>query len=170
MPFALEEQLATEIEAMHFALGRQGADGRVAVAAVERERFAGLVAALEAAGLAPAAVYSTSLVVPDNPAHVVVVLEGQTAIVRRPGALPLALDADPLAAALEIAGLPTGATDGLDPAANVLVYADSVDWPRYEPVHRGAARPRRDAQGAGARRRDPAAVRRRRRGRAVRDS
>ncbi len=134
VPFALEEQLATEIEAMHFALGRQGADGRVAVAAVERERFAGWLAALESAGLAPAAIYPTSLVVPDNPAHVVVVLEGQTAIVRRPGALPLALDADPLAAALEIAGLPTGAADGLDPAANVLVYADSVDWPRYEPV------------------------------------
>jgi general secretion pathway protein L len=134
VPFALEEQLATEIEAMHFAIGRQGADRRVPVAAIERERFAGWLAVLEAAGLAPAAVYPDSLVVPDNPAHVVVVLEGNRVIVRRPGALPLALEADPLEAALAIAGLPTAAVDGPDAAAHVLVYADSVDWPRHQPV------------------------------------
>ena len=128
-PFALEEQLATEIEAMHFAVGRQGADGRVPVAAVERERFAGWLAALEAAGLVPAAVYPDSLAVPDNPAHGVVVLEGDRVVVRRPGALPLALEADPLEAALAIAGLPE---PGGDSAQHVLVYADSVDWPRHE--------------------------------------
>jgi general secretion pathway protein L len=133
-PFALEEQLASEIDAMHFALGRQGTDRRVAIAAIERERLADWLAALEAAGLTPAAVYPDSLVVPDNPAHVVVVLEGNRVIVRRPGTLPLALEADPLEAALAVAGLPTNASDGPDAAAHVLVYADSIDWPRYEPA------------------------------------
>jgi general secretion pathway protein L len=134
VPFALEEQIATDIDAMHFALGRQRADLRVPVAAVERERFAGWLAALEAAGLAPAAVYPDSLVVPDNPAHVVVVLEGDHVVVRRPGALPLALDADPLEAALAIAGLPTTTADDAASAAHVLVYVAPADWPRHQPV------------------------------------
>lgn len=134
VPFALEEQIAAEIESMHFALGHQGADRRVPVAAVERARLAGWLAALEAAGLAPAAVYPDSLTVPDNPAHVVIVLEGERVVVRRPAALPLALEADPLAAALAVAGLPSAAEDGPDSAAHVLVYVDSVDWPRHQPV------------------------------------
>jgi general secretion pathway protein L len=134
VPFALEEQLASEIEAMHFALGRQGADGRLPVAAVERTRLAGWLAALEAAGLAPAAVYPDSLTVPDNPGHVVVVLEGDRVVVRRPAALPLVLEADPLDAALAVAGLPTAPGDAADAAANVLVYADSVDWSRHQPA------------------------------------
>jgi general secretion pathway protein L len=134
VPYALEEQIATDIDAMHFAIGRQGADRRVPVAAVERERFAGWLAALAATGLAPAAVYPDSLVVPDNPAHVVVVLEGNRVVVRRPGTLPLALEADPLEAALAVAGLPVSDGDGLDAAAHVLVYADAADWPRHQPV------------------------------------
>jgi general secretion pathway protein L len=134
VPFALEEQIATEIDAMHFAIGRQGANRRVPVAAVERARFAGWLAALDKAGLAPAAVYPDSLVVPDNPSHVVIVLEGGRVVVRRPGALPLALEADPLEAALAVAGLPTSAADGPDAAAHVLVYADAADWPRQQPV------------------------------------
>ena len=130
-PFALEEQLATEIDAMHFAVGRPRADHRVPVAAVERERFAGWLAALEAAGLVPAAVFPDSLVVPDNPSHVVIVLDSDRIVVRRPGMLPLALEADPLDAALAVAGLPAGAGETPD-ASHVLVYAASADWPRHE--------------------------------------
>jgi len=132
VPFALEEQIATDIDAMHFAIGRQRDDRRVPTAAVERARIAGWLGALEAEGLVPAAVYPDSLLAPDNPAHVVLLLEGQRLIVRRPGALPLSLEADPLETALAIAGLPTGADADLDAAAHVLVYVSGRDWPRHQ--------------------------------------
>ncbi|MBS0374898.1 MAG: hypothetical protein JSR73_09965 [Proteobacteria bacterium] len=126
--FALEEQLATEIDAMHFAVGRQDADGRVPTVAVERERLAAWLAALGAVGLTPAAVYADALAVPANPAHVVLVLDGARLAVRRPGALPLVLEADPLGAALEVAGIGPG--PGEEPAGeqHLMVYAAADDW------------------------------------------
>jgi general secretion pathway protein L len=127
VPFALEEQLAADVETLHFALGRQGADRRVPVAAVERSRLAGWLERLAAAGLAPAALYPDTLVTPDNPAHVVVLLDGGRVIVRRPEALPLVLDAEPLAAALASAGLEPGLDSGAN-TAHVIVYATPGDW------------------------------------------
>ena len=90
-PVALEENLAADIESLHFAVGRAGLDRRVPVAAVDRARFRGWVDALRAAGLEPAAVYPDSLVVPANPAHTVLLLDGACTYVRLPAALPLAL-------------------------------------------------------------------------------
>ena len=129
-PFALEEQLASEVDALHFAVGRQGADRRVPVAAVDRQRFTAWLKQLTDAGLVPAAVYAESLAVPDNPAHVVVVIESGRVLVRRPGALPLALDATPLADALAIAGLPPAAAAG-GVATHVLVYVTAAEWERH---------------------------------------
>ena len=139
-PFALEEQIATEVDAMHFAFGRQGADQRVPVAAIERARLARWLADLARAGLSPSAVYPDTLLVPDNPAHVVVVLEGGRTIVRAPGAGPLTLDAEPLGTALTIAGLPPAAGSERGRAApqlHVLVYANAADWERAAPTLEG---------------------------------
>ena len=129
VPFALEEQLATDVDTLHFAIGKQDAAGRLPVAATDRARLTALLAGLAAAGLSPAAVYPDSLVVPENPAHVVVLIEASHVVVRRPGALPLVLDADPLDAALAIAGLPPPA--GVDPP-DVIVYAAPAEWSRHE--------------------------------------
>ncbi len=133
VPFALEDSLAAEVEAMHFACGRQRADRRLPVAAVERARLRQWLAALAAAGLAPLALYPDSLLVPDNPAHVVVLLEANRLVVRRPAALPLVLEAQPLAAALAVAGL---AGNSEEPAAqpHVLLYVAAAEWAAAEPV------------------------------------
>lgn len=141
VPFALEEQLATDVDTLHFAIGKQDAAGRLPVAATDRARLGALLAGLAAAGLAPAAVYPDSLVVPENPAHVVVLIEAGHVVVRRPGALPLVLDADPLDAALAIAGLPPPAN--LDPDAardagpDVIVHVAPAEWSRHEAVVEG---------------------------------
>jgi len=129
-PFALEEQLATEVDALHFAVGRQGSDRRVPVAAVDRQGFAAWLKQLADAGLAPAAVYAESLAVPDNPSHVVVVVESGRVVVRRPGMLPLTLDATPLADALAIAGLPPAAEGG-GATTHVLVYVATAEWQQH---------------------------------------
>ncbi len=130
VPFALEEQLAADVESQHFALGKQGEDRRVPVAAIERGRLAGWLARLAQAGLSPAAVYPDSLLTPDNPAHVVVLIDGGRVIVRRPGALPLVLDAEPLGEALASAGLGPAA----ESAAHVIVYATPADWEQQAPA------------------------------------
>lgn len=58
LPFALEEQLAEDIEDLHFAAGPRGTDGRVDVAAVRRDTMTSWLAGLEAAGIAPQRVCS----------------------------------------------------------------------------------------------------------------
>lgn len=132
-PVALEENLAADIESLHFAVGRAGPDRRVPVAAVDRARFRGWLDALRAAGLEPAAVYPDSLVVPANPAHTVLLLDGARVYVRPPGALPVALEADPMDAALLVAGLPAA-----DPAeaqsTHLMVYASPADWENARPA------------------------------------
>ncbi len=134
VPFALEEQLATDVEAMHFATTRTQPDGALQVAALERARLSGWLAELAAAGLSPAAMHPDSLLVPDNPAHVVIVLEAGRLTVRRPGELPLALHAEPLAAALSIAGLLPQAGVPLISPPHVLLYASAADWAAAEPL------------------------------------
>lgn len=130
-PVALEESLAADIESLHFAVGRAGVDRRVPVAAVERSRFAGWLEALRSAGLDPAAVHPDSLAVPSNPAHVVLVLDGDRVYVRRPGELPVALEADPIDAALLVAGLPP-ADEASAAATHLMVYASPSDWARAQ--------------------------------------
>lgn len=51
LPFALEEQLADEVEQLHFALGQRAADGRTSAAVVSRAHMAAWLARLEAAGV-----------------------------------------------------------------------------------------------------------------------
>lgn len=127
VPFALEEQLAQDVETLHFAVGRPDAERRVPVAAVDRARITEWLAQLRDVGLAPVAMYPEGLVVPSNPAHVVLLLDGERVFVRRPGALPLTLEADPIDATLAVAGLPPLEPDA-GPGTHVIVYASPADW------------------------------------------
>ena len=126
-PFALEELLATEIEGLHFAVGRQVAGRGVPVAALARERLTQWLATLAAAGLHPGVIASDALLVPANPSHVVVLIDAGRLIVRRPDALPLVLDAEPLESALALAGL-SHTADGSASTAHVIVYASAAEW------------------------------------------
>jgi general secretion pathway protein L len=125
VPYALEEQLAGDIDALHFAVGRP--DGsKVPTAAVERSRLAGWLSALASAGIRPEALYADAMALPDNPGHVVVLCDGPRLFVRRPHGLPIVLEADPLALALRVAGLPPAA--GEPEETHVIVYATAADW------------------------------------------
>jgi len=63
LPFALEDQLIDAPEKLHFAF-TQEADGALAVAVTRRERMEGWLAALAAAGLAPARLAPVTLSLP----------------------------------------------------------------------------------------------------------
>lgn len=104
-PFAMEEQLAQDVEQLHFAVGRTGEDGRTPVAAVHRSLMDGWLQALRAVGLEPAALYPETLCLPDNPGKAVVLLDERRLFVRPAGGQPFVLDAEPLAEAFAVAGL-----------------------------------------------------------------
>lgn len=94
VPFALEDQLAAELDELHFSWTRQAADGRLPVAVVAKSTIEGWLADLTAVGLTPVAFHSTADVIPDNPARGIVVIDGALAYARRPGEPPLAFDAN----------------------------------------------------------------------------
>jgi general secretion pathway protein L len=51
LPFALEEQLADDVEDLHFATGQRGESGLLPVTVVSRDQMTAWVAALDAAGI-----------------------------------------------------------------------------------------------------------------------
>jgi len=125
-PFALEEQLAADIETLHFAVGaRDERTGRTAVAVVARALIDQWLSALAAEGLTPAVVCAEAALLPDNPGHTVMMIDGDMLSVRRAGQTPLALPAADLAAALEASLGPELGGD------NLIIYATPSDWHRH---------------------------------------
>lgn len=84
VPYALEDQLAEEVDALHFALAEQAlADGRIGVAVTRREMLDGQLAELVPAGLAARCCVPDVLLLPLEPGHWTVWLEGSRAVVRQ---------------------------------------------------------------------------------------
>lgn len=123
VPYAMEELLAGEVEQFHFGIGQADDAGRTQVAALRREEMRGWTDALRAAGLDPQAMVPDTLCVPDNPGMTVAVLDSGQLLVRAPGELPVALDAEPLTEAFALAGL-----EGED--RHVQLYVSQHDWQR----------------------------------------
>lgn len=121
VPYALEESLAGEVEQFSFAIGATDAAGATLVAAMRREELRGWLDALATAGLDPQALVPDTLCVPDNPGKIVAVIDAGQLLVRAPGALPVALDAEPLTEAFALAGL-----EGED--RHVQLYVSQHDW------------------------------------------
>src|ERR1700756_3796260 len=72
VPYALEEQLADNIDELHFAIGRRSAESsRTPVAVVGRALMNEWLAALGAAGLQPDCLYADSELLPVNPRQAV---------------------------------------------------------------------------------------------------
>ena len=117
-PFALEEQLAGDIEQLHFAVGEREDSGKTPFVVCARAAMERWLEVLQVAGLNPAALVPDFLAVPANPGHTVVWLEGRMVTIRPPGQWPMLLDAEPLEAALELAGVLGAAVP-----PHLLVYA-----------------------------------------------
>jgi len=125
-PYALEEQLAADIETLHFAVGERDArSGRTSVAVVTRALMEQWLTALRAEGLAPEVLCAEAALLPENPGHTVVMLDGDMLNVRRAGQPPLTLPAADMAAALEASLGPELSADDL------IIYATPQDWHRH---------------------------------------
>lgn len=134
VPFALEEQLATDVETLHFAIGRREADrSGTPVAVATRERMTQWLDCLRSAQLKPDALHIDSTALPANPGQSVLLIEGDRLFVRHPGEMPLVLDAQPLLEALELAHLFVESAP-----RNVIVYLSQADWSSHQVTLDGA--------------------------------
>jgi type II secretion system protein L len=87
-PFSLEESLADDLEHLVFAIGARLSTGATEVAAIAKERLETWLGQLRAAGIVPQVVCSEADGVPDIPATLVLVLEGDRIAGRKPGQPP----------------------------------------------------------------------------------
>jgi general secretion pathway protein L len=86
VPFALEEQLADDIDDLHFAIGKRAADSsRTPVAVIRRALMDEWLTSLRANGLEPESLYTESDLLPQNPGQAVALMEEDVIIVRPPG-------------------------------------------------------------------------------------
>lgn len=147
VPYALEEQVAEDIDSLHFAVGRRVGDApRIPVAVVSRALLDGWLAQLREAGIEPECVYADSSLVPDNPGQSVLVLSGDSIFLRSPGSQPVTLPLDALPEALALlrpasppeATVPTEAIDTQPnlPVAGfggngLVVYAGEAEWEKF---------------------------------------
>jgi general secretion pathway protein L len=123
--YALEEQLAADIETLHFAVGsRDPLSGRTLVAIVNRALMSRWLQELRDANIEPTVVCAESALLPENPGHTVVMLEGDTLSLRRGGQHAQALPADDIGGALD-------ALLGAEMATEHLIfYVSPHDWQR----------------------------------------
>jgi general secretion pathway protein L len=130
VPFALEELLTEDVDQLSFAIGRRRPGG-TPVAAVSRTVLQGWLSDLNAAGLEPLAVYPDISLMPENPGQTVLWLEKGRLAVRRPGALPFAVELSPVSEALVVAGViadPLDTTSEPKVPESAVLYITREDW------------------------------------------
>jgi general secretion pathway protein L len=133
VPFALEEQLATDVDALHFAVGtRAPGAAETPVAVVSRALLDRWLGACSAAGIHPSAAYCESQAVPVSPHGCTLLLDEDTLYVRRADGVPYALDAQPLVAALELALGPAA-----EPGEHVVFYATPDEYETHRTLIEG---------------------------------
>ena len=135
VPFALEEQLTEDVDQLSFAIGQRRSGGGTPVAVVSRSVLQGWIADLTAAGLDPQAIYPDILAMPENPAQTVLWLENDRLAVRRPGAIPFAVELAPVKEALVVAGLisdPLQAGEESKSKESAILYVTREDWARVQ--------------------------------------
>jgi general secretion pathway protein L len=135
VPFALEEQLTEDVDLLSFAIGRRRGSGGTPVAAVSRAVLQAWLSELSAAGFDPQAIYPDISLMPENPGQTVLWLEKERLAVRRPGAMPFAVELSPVREALVVAGViadPLESTAEPKLKENAILYLTREDWARVQ--------------------------------------
>jgi general secretion pathway protein L len=128
VPFALEEQLADDIDDLHFAMGKRVADSsRMPVAVITRALMDEWLTSLRSNGLEPESLYTESDLLPQNPGQAVALMEEDVIIVRPPSGSPVTLPVEALGEALEIA-LQGAAEQGATGGRGLILYTGAAEW------------------------------------------
>lgn len=132
VPFALEEQLASDVEDLHFAIGKRDGAAGTPVAVVSRDNMDLWLAKLRGAGIQPEAIYAETAALPVTANGVTLMVDGARVYVRRettPGAV---LDVEPLIEALQLA-----LAAGEEARENVTLYLDEDSYERDRDLFEG---------------------------------
>jgi len=130
VPYALEEQLADDIDDLHFAIGKRASDSiRTPVAVVTRALMDQWLTDLKSNGLEPEVMYADSDLLPQNPGQAVALLEEDVVVVRPPSGSPVTLPAEALHEALEIAQ--AAAPEGGGAGRGLVLYTGAPEWHEY---------------------------------------
>ncbi len=82
IPYALEEQMAEDVELMHFARGKRQANGLIPVVAISQRFLTDLLQTLANAGIYPVWAVAEPLLIPWNENELSILVRNDTAIVR----------------------------------------------------------------------------------------
>jgi general secretion pathway protein L len=125
VPFALEEQLAADVEDMHFAVGRRDSRPGTPVAAVSRARMDEWIDLLKAVGLSTDTIYAETSVLPTVTGAVTVLIDGKRLYVRRENQPGTVIEVEPLLEALQMA---LGSGD--ESREHVTIFLSEDDYER----------------------------------------
>lgn len=133
VPYALEEQLAEDIDDLHFAIGKRAGDSATTpVAVVALSLMDEWTTALKAAGIQPDSMYADSDLLPANPGHAVALLEDDVITVRPPVGSTVSMPADALSEALQLVRPTTEAAEG-GVGRGLILYTGAAEWQRFSP-------------------------------------
>lgn len=125
IPYALEDQLADDVDKLHFAIGKRSADGEYPVAVTDKQNMRDWLASLESVGLRAQSIVAESNCVPVTPGGVTVIFENETCLLHSADGADLVLEGMSVEDVLEIAGIHAG--DEATAAMPVNLYMSRED-------------------------------------------
>lgn len=135
LPFALEEQLAADINSQHFAFTKAGEDGRIPVAVIANDLLGDWVERLKAAEIQVDGIFAESDGIPDLPATVGILIDGAETIIRDSSGEFTVTDTESMPMMLEML-LEQHSADMENDATvvpiNLLVYCDAETHARHD--------------------------------------
>ncbi|MDH3977020.1 MAG: type II secretion system protein GspL [Gammaproteobacteria bacterium] len=136
LPYAMEEQLAGDVEDLHFATGKRDVDGELPVAVVERLKMDAWLEQMSALQLDLAGVYSDSETLGQMPNTTVLLVDAGRATIREPDGKTAASDAESVSGLIELwlNAAKTSDDESLPPPINLLVYLTTDYEARVQPV------------------------------------
>jgi general secretion pathway protein L len=132
VPFALEEQLAADVEDLHFAVGKRSDRLGTPVAVVAHERMSQWQATLRGAGITVDALYAETAVLPVTANGVTILIDGARVYVRREDTPGAVLDVEPLIEALQLA-----LASGDEAREHVTIFLSEDDYERERDLLEG---------------------------------
>jgi general secretion pathway protein L len=134
LPYALEEQIAGDIDKQHFAFARNGESGHLSVAVVDKTLLEHWLDQLKEHKLSPTCICAESDALDVTAATISVLLDNQQVMLRNPAGELTVADASALATLVELF-LDQHATDLENDATatpvNLIVYCDQTAYEHY---------------------------------------
>jgi len=136
IPFAMEEQLAGDIEELHFAIGKRDENGRVPIAVVQRLKLEAWLEQISAVELDLVGVYNDSDALGDMPNTTILLVEAQRATICDTTGHVAATDIDSIDTLIDMWLNHHKRTDDdeLPPPINLLVYVTPQCEATLQPV------------------------------------